>query len=140
MVLTYQAPHEPLQAPEHFVEKYQYIADKNRRIYAAMVDYLDFSIGRIADALEKRGLDENTLLIFLSDNGGTTRDGGDNTPLRGEKGDLWEGGIRVPAFLTWPNFITPGKSVDQPFHIVDLFPTLLTLAGGRPVLHKSARA
>jgi arylsulfatase A-like enzyme len=149
------APHAPYQAPEADIEKYKSIADPNRRTYAAMVDTLDVQIGRIVEVLEKKKLREKTIILFSSDNGGPTKGlfvtgarseeerthqaGGlsmnatpppSNAPLRGGKGELHEGGVRVVAFANWPGKLSP-RVVDTPLHMVDVMPTLLALAGAK---------
>src|SRR5690606_12282681 len=103
-----------------------------RRMYSGMVAAMDEGIGQIVEALERKGMRENTLIVFCSDNGGA-RPGtmADNGSLRGEKGTLYEGGVRVPALVNWPGKIRSGSVVTEPFHIVDWYPTLLTLAGGK---------
>jgi len=90
---------------------------------------MDVAIGRIISAIDKRGMRRNTLIIFCSDNGGV---GGiaDNRPLRGHKAQLYEGGVRVPATATWTGVLKAGSVVQEPLHIVDMYPTLIKLAGG----------
>jgi arylsulfatase A-like enzyme len=102
-----------------------------RRKLAGMLAAMDEAVGHIVDAVEKQGLRGNTLSIFSSDNGGP-RPGivTDNTPLRGGKGGLYEGGVRVCAFATWDGKVPAGKRLAEPLHIVDWFPTLVNLAGG----------
>jgi arylsulfatase A-like enzyme len=96
-----------------------------------MVECLDEQVGRVVAALEKRGLTQNTLILFSSDNGGLPGVGGAaNGKLRAQKGTLYEGGTRVCAFANWPGHIKPGTVVNEPLHIVDWFPTLVNLAGG----------
>jgi arylsulfatase A-like enzyme len=130
LYVPFNAPHTPLQAPDSYIEKYAHIPDRGRRIYAAMVACMDDAIGRILGALNEHGFKrEETLVFFCSDNGGI-RSLGSNGELRGEKGKLYEGGIRVPAVMSWPGTLTPGAVVDAPLHIADLYPTLLKLAGG----------
>ncbi|UCG57781.1 MAG: sulfatase-like hydrolase/transferase [Phycisphaerales bacterium] len=128
LYVPFNAVHSPFQAPQSYVDKYSHIKVKRRRLYAAMVACMDDAIGRIASAIEKRGMSNNTLIVFCSDNGGV---GGvaDNGPLRGRKAQLYEGGIRVPAVAAWPGVIKAGTIVDEPLHIVDMYPTLLKLAG-----------
>jgi arylsulfatase A-like enzyme len=134
LYVPFNAPHTPLQALDRHLERYKRITDRKRRIYAAMVHAVDEQIGRIAAAVEKRGLSENTLFIFSSDNGGPINLGATNGPLRAGKGSLYEGGVRVAAFATWPGKIPAGQTIDQPLHIVDWYPTLLALAGADPEL------
>lgn len=128
LYIPFNAVHTPFQAPQSYIDMYANIKQKNRRTYAAMVTCMDDAIGRIVAALEKRRMRRNTLIIFCSDNGGI-RSVGDNGPLRGQKGQLYEGGIRVPAIAAWPGVLPAGAVVNEPLHIVDMYPTLLMLAG-----------
>ena len=131
LYVPFNAPHTPLQAlPEH-LKLYEHIENKQRRTYCAMVHAVDEQIGRIAAAIEKRGLTSNTLLLFSSDNGGPLAQGATNGKLRAAKGTLYEGGVRVPAFATWPGHIQPGITINEPLHMVDWFPTLLKLVGAK---------
>jgi len=129
LYVPFNAVHSPFQAPDSYVEMYKHIKARNKRIYAGMVTCMDDAIGRIISALDKRGMRRNTLIIFCSDNGGV---GGiaDNGPLRGHKAQLYEGGVRVPATATWPGVLKAGAVVQEPLHIVDMYPTLIKLAGG----------
>ncbi|WP_456634124.1 arylsulfatase B [Bradyrhizobium sp. USDA 10063] len=139
--LAFTAPHTPYQAPQEYVDQYRDISDPNRRTYAAMVTAMDDQIGRVVQALEKRGMRENTIIIFHSDNGGNQsaalagetevkgRLPADNGPYRGGKGSLYEGGTRVVSIINWPGKIKPGTVVDEMIHVVDYYPTLLKLAG-----------
>ena len=129
LYVPFNAPHTPLQAPERYIAKYAHIKDKRRRVYAAMVACLDDAVGRITAALREQGFgDEETLVLFCSDNGGVRRLGS-NGILRAGKGTLYEGGVRVPAVISWPGRLPAGILVHEPLHIVDLYPTLLRLAG-----------
>lgn len=142
LYLTFNAPHTPYQAPKEYVDRFQNIEDPTRRTYAGMVACLDDEIGRVVAALDKKGLRENTLIIFNSDNGGTknamfagqmadlskTKIPCDNGPYRDGKGSLFEGGCRVAACANWPGHIQPG-TVDGMIHAVDIYPTLASLAG-----------
>jgi arylsulfatase A-like enzyme len=129
LYVPFNAPHTPLQAPKELIAKYAHIKDRRRRIYAAMVASMDAAVGRITAALRKNGFgDEETLVFFCSDNGGI-RQFGSNGDLRAGKGRLYEGGVRVPAVISWPGRLSAGKLVHEPLHIVDLYPTLLRLAG-----------
>ena len=122
LYVPFNAVHSPFQAPQSYIDMYKHIKAKNRRIYAGMVTCMDDAIGRIVSALDRRGVRDNTLLIFCSDNGGTGS-AGSNGP------QLYEGGVRVPAFAVWPGVLKAGAVVNEPFHIVDMYPTLLKLAG-----------
>jgi len=141
LYLAFTAPHTPYQAPQKYLDRYQSILDPNRRAYAAMISAMDDEVGRVLSALEKRKVRGNTLIIFHSDNGGT-RDAmfsgegkvqgelpPSNGSLRGGKGTLYEGGTRVPAFVNWPGHIPAGTLADGPMHVVDMYPTLVGLAG-----------
>lgn len=131
LYVAFNAPHAPLQAPEEYLAQYAHIPRPRRRAYAAMVTCMDDNIGRIAAALEKRGMTRNTLLVFSSDNGGPTGEAATNGPLRARKGTLYEGGVRVAAWASWPGRIKAGATVSEPLQMVDWYPTLLKLAGAR---------
>jgi len=130
LYVPFNAPHSPFQAPQSYIDMYEHIENKRNRIYAAMVTCMDDAVGRIVSAIGKRRLTQSTLIIFCSDNGGV---GGvaDNGRLRGQKAQLYEGGIRVPAIAVWPGVLKAGAVVNEPLHIVDMYPTLLRLAGAR---------
>ncbi len=129
LYVPFNAPHAPLQAPEKYIRRYAHFKNRQRRIYAAVVACLDDAVGRIVGALEKKGFpQDNTLIFFCSDNGGIRRHGS-NGPLRAGKGTLYEGGVRVPAVMVWQGTLQPGHVIDEPLHVVDLYPTLLKLAG-----------
>ncbi len=149
LYLTFNAPHTPYQAPKEYVDRYPNIADPTRRTYAGMVTCLDDEIGKVISALDKKGLRENTLILFHSDNGGTTNAmfAGqmadlsktklpcDNGPYRDGKGTLFEGGCRVAACANWPGHIKP-ETVDGIIHAVDVYPTLAALAGASTTMCK----
>jgi arylsulfatase A-like enzyme len=129
LYVPFNAPHTPAQAPEAYLAKYAHIEDRNRRIHAAMVTAMDDAIGRIIGALQRHGFgEENTLVFFGSDNGGIP-DFSSNGNFRGGKGRLYEGGVRSPAVISWSGKLPRGKLVREPLHMVDLYPTLLGLAG-----------
>jgi arylsulfatase A-like enzyme len=142
LYLAFNAPHTPYQAPEAYLARYPNIADPTRRTYAAMVTCLDDQIGRVVAALEKKGIRDNTLILFHSDNGGTknpmfagvmadmstVKIPCDNGPYRDGKASLLEGGTRVCALANWPGHIRP-QVVTGMIHAVDLYPTLAALAG-----------
>jgi arylsulfatase A-like enzyme len=142
LYLTFTAPHAPYQAPQEYLDRYAHVADPSRRAYAAMITAMDAEIGRVLQALEKRGMRQDTLVVFQSDNGGPrsakftgevdmskSTIPADNGPWRDGKGMLYEGGTRVVALANWPGRIKPGTVVDQPIHLVDMYPTLAGLAG-----------
>lgn len=133
-----QAPHAgsdiPLDSPAENTAKFPYIGELNRTIYAGMVDTLDESVGDIVDALHTEGMLENSIVLFMSDNGaipyGPHSNRGFNWPLRGAKGGLWEGATRVATFL-WSPFIAKRRRVsNQMMHVTDWLPTLYHAAGG----------
>lgn len=144
LYLAFTAPHAPYQAPPEYLDRYKSITDPNHRAYAAMITVMDDEIGRVLAALDKRGMRNNTLIVFQSDNGGprsakvtgeVDTSGGtipsDNGPFRDGKASLFEGGTRVVALANWLGQIKPGSVVNQPMHIVDWYPTLIGLAGGK---------
>ena len=129
LYVPFNAPHAPLQAPKEYLAKYAHVADEKRRAFSAMVNCLDDQVGRVVAVLEQRGLLDNTLVLFSSDNGGPTGLGATNHGLRSGKATLYEGGVRVPAFASWRGRIPAGTVVNAPLHVVDWYPTLLALAG-----------
>lgn len=131
LYVAFNAPHTPLQAPDAYLDRYKTISDKRRRTYAAMITAMDDAIGRIVQALERRGMRENTLIVFSSDNGGNLSTAS-NKPFRDQKGSVYEGGVRVPAFASWPGRLPAGKVVTQPLHMVDWNVTLSRLARAKP--------
>ncbi|ELT92899.1 hypothetical protein CAPTEDRAFT_165852 [Capitella teleta] len=133
LYMPFQAVHSPLQVPKSFEFKYRNIVDRNRRIFSGMVSAMDSAIGMTIKALKQRNMLTNTMIVFLSDNGGTPFFGGNNWPLRGSKATLWEGGTRVPSFV-WGKMLLQkaGYTSNEMIHAVDWFPTLVSLAGGTP--------
>ncbi len=134
LYLSFYSVHVPVHATADRVARYENVAPaggQNMPEYAAMVSAVDDSVGRIVAKLEALGLDDDTLIVFTSDNGGQITVT-DNTPLRGQKGDLHEGGVRVPTFVRWPGRIEPGTTNATPVTIVDWLPTLLDAAGAQP--------
>jgi arylsulfatase A-like enzyme len=129
LYVAFNAPHAPLMAPQGYLDKYAGVTDAKRRTFAAMVSCLDDQVGKVTDALSKRGMAQNSIIIFMSDNGGALGSGADNGNLRGGKGFLYEGGMRVPCFVNWPGKLAGGRIVDEPVHCSDWYPTLLKIAG-----------
>jgi arylsulfatase A-like enzyme len=128
---SFNAPHAPMQATESDLKLFDHIKDEKRRKYCAMVYRLDVNVGRIMKTLKEEGLAENTLVAFISDNGGPVDSNASiNAPLNGQKGILLEGGIRIPYILNWPGKLKAGKVVDDPVLSLDLFPTFVEAAGG----------
>lgn len=130
LYVPFNAPHSPFQAPEAAIQRYQKLKPKNRKILAAMITSMDEAIGKIVAALDKRNWRQNTLILFHSDNGGVPRTA-DNGPLRGAKDSLYEGGVRVAALANWPGTLPAGGKVTGMMHVVDMYPTLLGLAGAK---------
>ncbi len=128
LYVAYNAPHTPLQASEKYLARYQHIKDKKRRIYAAMVSAVDDGVGDILTTLKELGIDDNTLVVFLSDNGGARNNASDNGELRGHKNDLFEGGVRVPFAMRWLNKIPAGVDYHQPISSLDILATIVAQA------------
>ncbi len=131
MYLAYNAPHVPLEATEEDIQHFSAIEDKDRRVYAGMVYAVDRGMGRIVDALKATGQLDNTLIVFFSDNGGNTDHGANNAPLKGTKGDTWEGGYRTPMFFHWPQKIKAGQKFDKLVSSLDLYPTFASIANAQ---------
>jgi arylsulfatase A-like enzyme len=130
LYVAYNAPHGPLQAPESKVAQFASIEDTRRRTYAAMVSAMDDQIGRLLSTIDQRGQRDNTLVIFLSDNGGPERaNASDNGPLRGQKGDVFEGGIHVPFVMSMPGTLPRGAVYHEPVVSIDVSQTALELGG-----------
>jgi arylsulfatase A-like enzyme len=145
LYVAYSVPHYPLDEPDEWTSLYKgKIKNRSRLWDAASITHMDAGIGRIVEAVDRKGIRENTLIVFVSDNGGqkswyskTQYKGryadkphdvlGDNRPLRGWKTDVYEGGIRVPAMANWPGVLEPGDML-APVHIVDWMPTFCKLA------------
>ncbi|MEQ8211358.1 MAG: sulfatase-like hydrolase/transferase [Lacipirellulaceae bacterium] len=136
LFLAYNAPHAPLQAPKEAIQEYAHIEQRKRRIYAAMVSTMDAGIGKVVDALEQNGLRDDTLIFFLSDNGGPQSsknrpgnwNGSSNTPFRGGKGNLYDGGVHVPFIASWPAQIEKGSTFENPVISLDIAATAVALA------------
>jgi len=132
LYLAYNAVHSPLQAADRYLEKFRHIPDIHRRIFAAQLAHLDDSIGAVLAQLRAQGLERDTLVVFLSDNGGPTLElTSSNLPLRAGKGTLFEGGIRVPFVVRWPARLPAGRTIDTPVISMDATATALAAAGVR---------
>lgn len=130
LYVPFNAPHAPYQVPEKYVKDYAKLP-KQRQQFAGMIAAVDEAVGQIVEAIEKKKMTKDTLFLFSSDNGGVAPDRvASNVPLRAGKGTLYEGGVRVPAFACWPGQIAAKTVVNEPLHVVDWYPTLVTLAGG----------
>ncbi len=134
LMLSFNAPHVPMQTTQGYYERFSHVQDQKRRLHLAMLAALDDQVGRVVDTLKREGLERNTLLVFISDNGGPQRQTtSSNYPLRGDKGVFLEGGIRVPAIVEWPGKIAAGQVLTQPAISTDMTATALALAGALPV-------
>jgi arylsulfatase A-like enzyme len=127
---SYSAPHTPLQAPESYVKRFMHIDDPVKRVYRAMIANLDDNVGRLMEYLENSGLDEHTMVFFISDNGGaeytlTTENG----RYEGGKNTEFEGGVKVPMILKWKSKIEPGQRYGPMVSALDIFPTSIAAAG-----------
>lgn len=132
LYLAYNAPHTPQHVTDRYLERVKHIASEKRRKHAAMVCSVDDGVGAVMAKLEERGLERETLVVFINDNGGPTGvTEADNTPLRGVKGQVYEGGIRVPFVLRWSGRLKLGR-FDAPVSALDLFPTACAAAGVMP--------
>lgn len=132
LVASFTAPHTPLTLPPGRSIDAAEGADAARRVYALMVDELDRAVGEIARALEDAGIDDDTIVVFASDNGGAVRFGATNTPLRDGKASAFDGGLRVPAFVRWKGTLAPGERA-TPLASFDWLPTLCAAAGVVPL-------
>ncbi len=131
LLVSYNAVHSPMQGMDSYLKKFSHIKDIHRRIFAAMLSQMDDGVGRILEKLDQTGIKENTLIVFLSDNGGPTRElTSSNAPLRGEKGSVYEGGLRVPFLLQWPDRLPTGVTYAHPVTSLDLAPTFRVVSGG----------
>jgi arylsulfatase B len=129
LYLAYNAVHSPLQGADRYMARFAHIGDIQRRLFAAMLAQLDDSVGRLLGKLRDLDLDRQTLVIFLSDNGGPTRElTSSNAPLRGGKGQLFEGGVRVPFLMRWPGRLPASAVEERVVSSLDIYPTALAAA------------
>ena len=132
LYVPYNAVHSPLQGADAYMRKFSYIEDIQRRIFAAMLANMDDSVGDILKQVRKSGLEENTLVFFLSDNGGPTRElTSSNAPLRDGKGSMYEGGLRVPYMVQWKGTLPKGKVYDYPVTSLDIYATAAVNANAK---------
>lgn len=138
LYLAYNAPHTPIQPPDDWIERVREREpgiSLQRAKYIALVEHMDAGIGRVLDTLVETDQLSNTLVIYTSDNGGSMDVGAHNGPLRGQKGEMYEGGIRVPACAMWPGYIPEGHVTEQVALLMDLFPTACEVANA-PITHE----
>jgi len=132
LYMAHNAVHSPLQGADKYMKRLAHIDDIHRRIFAAMLSNLDDSVGEVMAAIRNAGIERNTVVFFLSDNGGPTRElTSSNLPLRGGKGQLYEGGIRIPFMVQWKGTLPAGKVYEKMVVSTDIFATSLALAGVR---------
>jgi len=128
LYLPFSAVHWPLQAPPEYIKRFN-TGNKDRDIYLAMLECMDEGIGEVLDTLKRTGADDNTLIIFFSDNGGAKKNLANNGILRDYKHSVYEGGIRVPFIVRWPSKLPKGTVCDEPVISLDVMPTILSAAG-----------
>ncbi len=130
LYVAYNAVHVPQEAPQKYQDRFSEVKDVHRKLMLAMLSAEDDGVGRMLAALKNANLEENTLIFFISDNGGPTAlNGSSNRPLSGFKAQVWEGGIRVPFAVQWKGHIAAGQVVDQPVISLDILPTALAATG-----------
>ena len=130
LYMAYNAPHTPLQATPEYLDRVPKDLKGSRKTYAAMILSMDDGIGRLRAKLKELNLEKDTLVYFITDNGGAKGAAYNNAPLRGRKGQMWEGGIRVPFVVSWPGQIPAGGRYTPPVSSLDFMPTSLAAAGG----------
>ncbi|GFS12535.1 arylsulfatase B [Elysia marginata] len=135
LYLPYQNVHEPLEVPKNYSELYPNIKDEKRKVFSGMVTALDDAVGDVVANLKRKGIYNNTLIVFTADNGGWVNYGGNNYPLRGGKFTVFEGGTRAAGFVHGPMFNKTGIKYDGLIHIVDWLPTLAEAAGAANDAH-----
>lgn len=129
--VPFNAQHAPLQAPQKYLDRFPDVADQKRQLFSAMMSAMDDAVGRVLDKVRDLGQEDNTLIWFLSDNGGPTASTTSrNGPLRGFKSQTWEGGVRVPFCVQWKGTLPAGKTFEHPIIQLDILPTCVAAAGG----------
>jgi len=136
LYLPFNACHVPSEATQKYLDRFPNITNQGRKNYAAMMSAMDDAVGRVLKAVRDAKQEENTLIFFLSDNGGPMTkmgfNGSNNGVLRGQKGDTWDGGIHVPFFAQWKGQLPAGKVYEQPVISLDILPTAIAAAGSQP--------
>jgi arylsulfatase A-like enzyme len=132
LYLAFNAVHTPMQAADKYLKRFPDIKEKNRQTYAAMMSAMDDAIGRVLAKLRDAKLEQDTLIFFVSDNGGPPVNASSNAPLNGRKATTWEGGVRVPFLVQWKGRLPGGLVYEQPVIQLDILPTALAAAGMAP--------
>ncbi|MBK1856258.1 sulfatase-like hydrolase/transferase [Verrucomicrobiaceae bacterium 5K15] len=127
LFVSFTAPHSPNQPNKKDLDRIKHIKKNMRRNYAGLMVSLDDNVGKILKTIKDSGIEDNTLVIFTNDNGGQTATGANNGRLKGKKGSLWEGGVRVPWAMRWPGKIKAGTVVNDPIISLDILPTVVDL-------------
>ena len=127
LFLSYNAPHTPMHATEKYLSRFPEIQDRKRKTYAAMVSAVDDGIGLVLETLKKNVLIENTIIVFLSDNGGAHNNASQNTPLRGTKGSVYEGGLRVPFAIQWKGVIPVNTKYEESVSSLDIMASMVDI-------------
>jgi arylsulfatase A-like enzyme len=127
LFLAYNAPHTPMHATEKYLSRFPDIQDKKRKTYAAMVSAVDDGVGNVLRTLKDNGIEENTLIVFLSDNGGAHNNASQNTPLRGTKGSVYEGGLRVPFAMQWKGVIPANTRYEESVSSLDIMASIVDI-------------
>ena len=130
LYLPFQSVHGPLQVPTQYKHMQDKSVNKDRRTFLGMITAMDDAIGNVTQALKNKNMMDNTIIIFLSDNGGITHFGGDNSPLRGQKFDVLEGGTRTVAFVHGPGLVQ--RTEQRMMHVVDWYPTIMAAINSKP--------
>ena len=131
LFLSYNAPHTPYQATKKYLDRFPHIENWGRKRYCAMISAVDDGVGRVLKKLEEENIKDNTIIFFLSDNGGPVKHAANNFPLRGAKGDLYEGGTRVPFAMQWPDKIPGGIVYSNPIISLDIMATITEISGAK---------
>ena len=132
LYLPFNAQHAPLQAPKMYLDRFPNITGETRKTFAACMSAMDDAVGKVLAKVRELGQEDNTLIVFTSDNGGPTRQTtSSNGPLRGFKATTWEGGVRVPFCIQWKGTLPAGKTYDHPIIQLDILPTALAAAGSK---------
>lgn len=131
LFVSFTAPHAPNQPNKKDLERISHIEKRGRKNYAGLIVSLDDNVGKILKTIKDSGIEDNTLVIFTNDNGGQTATGANNGKLKGKKGTLWEGGVRVPWAMRWPAKIKPGSVINDPIISMDILPTVVEMSGNK---------